>query len=58
MVALLFGLFDATKTAGFTVEWMESVVSAMPLGQQGFPWLLPTVAGLVAGKLAGGMRKG
>ncbi len=55
LVALLFGLFDATKTAGFTVEWMESIVSVMPLGQQGFPWLLPTAVGLIAGKLFGGM---
>jgi LIVCS family branched-chain amino acid:cation transporter len=57
LVALLFGCFDATKTAGFTVEWMESIVSFMPLNQQGFPWLLPTVVGLIAGKIAGGMRK-
>jgi LIVCS family branched-chain amino acid:cation transporter len=50
-MALIFGFFDATKTAGFSVEWMEAVVSMMPLQQQGFPWLLPTLIGLISGRL-------
>jgi LIVCS family branched-chain amino acid:cation transporter len=50
-MALLFGFFDAVKVAGFEVPWMQQVVAAMPLSQQGFPWVVPTIAGLVLGSL-------
>lgn len=50
-MALLFGFFDAVKVAGFEVPWMQQVVAAMPLSQQGFPWIIPTIAGLVLGSL-------
>jgi Branched-chain amino acid permeases len=50
-MALLFGFFDAVKVAGFRVPWMQQVVAAMPLSQQGFPWVVPTFAGLVLGSL-------
>ncbi len=50
-MALLFGFFDAVKVAGFEVSWMQQVVAAMPLSQQGFPWVVPTIAGLVLGSL-------
>ncbi len=50
-MALLFGFFDAVKVAGFEVPWMQNVVAAMPLSQQGFPWIVPTIAGLVLGSL-------
>lgn len=48
-MALLFGFFDAVKQAGFTIPWMEGAAAAMPLSSQGFPWLIPTLAGLLAG---------
>ncbi len=50
-MALLFGFFDAVKVAGFEVSWMQQAVAAMPLSQQGFPWVVPTIAGLVLGSL-------
>ena len=50
-LALLFGFFDAVKVAGFEVSWMQQVVAAMPLSQQGFPWVVPTIAGLALGSL-------
>jgi LIVCS family branched-chain amino acid:cation transporter len=50
-MALLFGFFDAVKVAGFEVPWMQQVVAAMPMSQQGFPWVVPTIAGLVLGSL-------
>jgi len=56
-MALLFGLFDAVKEAGFTVPWMQQATAAMPLASQGFPWILPTIAGLAAGLLLGRSRK-
>lgn len=49
-MALLFGLFEAVKVAGFDVAWMQQALGAMPLNQYGFPWLLPTIAGCVIGK--------
>ncbi|MDD2454552.1 MAG: branched-chain amino acid transport system II carrier protein [Synergistaceae bacterium] len=51
LMALLFGFFDAAKEAGFTVAWMQQISSAMPLSAQGFPWIVPTIAGLAAGFL-------
>ncbi|MDD4612375.1 MAG: branched-chain amino acid transport system II carrier protein, partial [Synergistaceae bacterium] len=51
LMALLFGFFDAVKEAGFTVAWMQQISSAMPLSAQGFPWIVPTIAGLAAGFL-------
>lgn len=50
-MAIIFGFFDAVKVAGFEVSWMQQVVAAMPLSQQGFPWVVPTIAGLVLGSL-------
>lgn len=49
LMALLFGFFDAVKEAGFTVAWMQQITSSMPLSSQGFPWIVPTIVGLVAG---------
>jgi LIVCS family branched-chain amino acid:cation transporter len=54
-MALLFGLFDAVKEAGFTVPWMQQAAAAMPLSGQGFPWIVPTLVGLAAGFLLGRM---
>ncbi len=51
LMALVFGFFDATKVAGFNVAWMQQIVAAMPLSQQGFPWVVPTLAGLMGGSL-------
>ncbi|MDD4613765.1 MAG: branched-chain amino acid transport system II carrier protein [Synergistaceae bacterium] len=55
-MALLFGLFDAVKEAGFIVPWMQQATAAMPLASQGFPWILPTIAGLAGGLLLGRSR--
>ena len=50
-LALVFGFFDAVKVAGFSVPWMQKIVAAMPLSQQGFQWVVPTIAGLALGFL-------
>lgn len=50
-MALLFGFLEAVKVAGFDVAWMQQALGSMPLNQYGFPWVLPTIAGLIAGKL-------
>ena len=50
-LALVFGLFDAVKVARFNVPWMQKIVAAMPLSQQGFQWVVPTIAGLALGFL-------
>ena len=50
-LALVFGFFDAVKVAGFSVPWMQKIVATMPLSQQGFQWVVPTIAGLALGFL-------
>lgn len=51
IVALVFGFFDAVGVAGIDVPWMKAILAAMPLGDVGFPWLVPTIIGLVIGYL-------
>lgn len=50
LVALLFGLVDALKGAGFE-HWLPSALAHLPLTDQGLAWLVPSVATLVVAVL-------
>lgn len=45
--AFAVSLFDGLATAGFRIDWVQNLISAMPLSQSGFGWVTPALIGFV-----------
>lgn len=56
--AALIGLFDTISVAGLTIKAMNpiySMINSMPLAEQGFAWIIPTLVLAVVAGLVGNL---
>lgn len=50
-LTLVYSICEAVLSFGLPMDWLEGLVSAMPLAAQGFGWILPFAVGLLGGSL-------
>jgi branched-chain amino acid:cation transporter, LIVCS family len=56
--ALAVSIFEALTAAGLPVAAANAALSVIPLGEAGFPWIVPAVAGALVGGLVAGRGRG
>jgi len=50
-LVLIVSLMESLTVAGIKSSFIEKILAAIPLSQYGFAWLIPAIAGFIAGAL-------